>query len=238
MFQDLDPRVRLLWWLSISILAMVLDTAKATIILIFALYLSWRWADMVRQLVRFTLGLIPFLVVITIVSLFPTFDLERGLQMALRYYVLVGSTILVMNTTSYGELTTAFRNLRHPRIRFLEKPIEVFSLVFSLAFLTVPVAAEEWASLKEAQRARGVDLSVGNRLIQARRGLAMLQPLVLRILERIKNFGIAIVMYGYNPFETRTLFRPLKFSRVDKKIASTITVVTVIGAILAFMLKV
>lgn len=238
MFQKLDPRVRLLWWLSISIVAMVLRTTEITAVLIFPMYLGWQSAGEVKRLVRFTFGLIPFLLVISVVSLFPTFDIERAMQMSMRYYVLLGMTTLILNTTNYGELTNAFRNLRSQRLKLLEKPLEVFSFIFGLAFLTVPIAAKEWEDLKEVQRMRGSDLAGGNKLIQVRRGLAMLQPLLLRILERIKHFSIAVIMYGYNPFEERTLYNPLKLSRADKRVAAVILAITVTGVVLAFTLKV
>lgn len=236
MFQKFDPRVRLLWWVCISLLAMVFVTAEATAILIFFLYLSWKAARLEGRLVRFTLGLIPFLFFITIVSLFPTFEVERGMRMALRYYVLLSATTLILNTTGFGELTNALRNTRHHRLRFLDKPLDVFSLVFGLALMFLPVAGEEWENLKETQRVRGIDL--GGKLQQVRRGLEMFKPLFLRTMDRLKDLCIAIVVYGYDPRQPRTLYRRLKLSPQDKKVAFGITAITMIGITLAFTLKV
>ena len=233
MFQKLDPRVRLLWWLAISLLAMAFNSVTATIVLLFALCLSWQTAGLLKKLTRFTIGLTPFLVVITAISLFPTFELDRGIRMALRYYVLLGATTLVMATTSYADLTNALRNLRHA-----SKSLEVFSLIFGLAFLTVPLTAEEWIRMKEVQRIRGVDLARGSRIAQVRRGLVMLQPLLLRILERIKLFSVAVIVYGYNPFESRTLYQPLIMSRWDKRVAFALTASISVGVILAFAFRV
>lgn len=235
-FQKLDPRVRLLWWVCISLLAMVFATAEATVVLILLLYLGWKAARLEGRLVRFTLGLIPFLFFVTIVSLFPSFEIERGIRMALRYYILLGATTLILNTTGFGELTNALRNLRHDRFRFLEKPLDVFSLVFGLALMFLPSAAGEWESLKEAQRGRGVDL--GSRLQQIRRGLEMFKPLFLRTMDRLKYLCIAIVVYGYAPGQPRTLYRRLKLSPVDRIVAGMITAIAVIGVVLAFTLKV
>lgn len=237
MFQRLDPRIRLLWWIAISVVAMVLQTTEATVVLVLPMYLGWQAAGMIDKFVKFTLRLIPFLLFISLVSLFPTFEVERAIRMSLRYYTLLGSTSLILATTSYAELTTALRNFRHPRFSFLEKPLEVFAFVFGLAFSSVPFAAEEWQSLKETQRACGVDLDRGNKIQQVRCGLGMLQPLVLRIFKRVEYLFIAIIMYGYHPFKTRTCYRPLKLSRVDKQVASLITSATVIGVTLAFVFK-
>jgi len=238
MFQMLDPRARLVWWLCISILAMSFRSIEATALLGIPMIISWLTAGKTKDLLLFTIRLIPFLIVISLVSLFPSFDFERAIRMALRFWVLLGATFLVMATTSYGELSNALRNISHPKLGFLEKPLEVFSLIFSLAFLTVPIAAEEWQSLKEAQRTRGVDLSSGNRLQQVRLGMEMLQPLLLRILERIKNFSIAVILYGYNPFKERTLYNQLFLKKTDKIVVFVISSITTISIVLAFIFKV
>jgi energy-coupling factor transporter transmembrane protein EcfT len=238
MFQRLDPRVRLLWWAAISVVAMVFRTTEATVVLVLPMYLGWQLAGMTDRFLKFTLRLIPFLLFISLISLFPTFDVERAIRMSLRYYTLLGSTSLILATTSYAELTTALRNFRHPRLSFLDRPLEVFAFVFGLAFSSVPFAAEEWQTLKETQRACGLDLDRGNKLQQVRCGLRMLQPLVLRIFKRIEYLFIAIIMYGYHPFKTRTHYRPLVLSRVDRRVASLIAATSAVGIALAFVLKV
>lgn len=235
-FQRLDPRVRLQWWICISLLAMVFATAQATTALIFVLYLGWRAAGQEKRLLRFALGLTPFLFFITLVSLFPTFDLTRAIKMALRYFVLLGSARLIMATTGYGELTNAIRNLRSDRLKFLEKPLDVVSLIFGVAFLSFPVAAEEWERIKQNQRARGI--SLGSKVQEVRRGLEMFRPLFLRTMDRLKNLCIAIVIYGYDPFQRRTLYQRLVLSPQEKVISIAMTAVTALAAVLAFVFKV
>ena len=232
MFRRLDPRIRLFAWVALSLLSMLYTRLEATAVLIVIMYLGWYSAGEVRQLVRFTLGLIPFLVIISIISLFPTFDVMRAVQMALRYYVLLGSTMLIMATTSYGEITNALRNLGRGKPRFVNLPLEVFSLVFGLAFLTVPIASEEWQSVKEVQRARGMDLRHGNRIQQVRHGLDLIQPLILRILDRIRHFGMSIITLGYSPFAPRSLYREMALTRTDRVVAIAITSLVAAGIVL------
>ncbi|MFH1086042.1 MAG: hypothetical protein V1772_09800, partial [Chloroflexota bacterium] len=78
-----------------------------------------------------------------------------------------------------------------------------------------PIAGEEWQAVREVQRARGVDLALGSRLEQVRRGLELVQPLILRILDRVRSFGISIIILGYDPFGRRTLYRELALARRD-----------------------
>jgi energy-coupling factor transporter transmembrane protein EcfT len=217
---------------------MVFRTMEAAVVLILPMYLGWQAAGMIDRLLKFTVRLIPFLLFISLVSLFPTFDIMRAIRMSLRYYTLLGSTTLILATTSYAELTTALRNLRHPRLAFLDRPVEVFAFLFGLAFSSVPFAAEEWQSLKETQRSCGVDLDRGNKLKQVRCGLSMLQPLVLRIFKRIEYLFIAIILYGYHPFRARTYYRPLTLSRSDKQVGSLIAAVAAAGIVVAFVFKV
>ena len=216
LFKQFDPRIRLLWWLAASALAMTFRRVEPLGLLILLICWGWLSVGAGRQLLRFTIGLLPFLVIISIISLFPSLDVQRSIRMALRYFALLATTTLVISTTSYGEITNALRNLARGRVRFLHKPVELFSLVFGLAFLTVPLASEEWQSVKEVQRARGMDIGLGGRFQQVRRGLDLLQPLILRILDRIRHFGISIITLSYNPFASRTLYRELALTRVDR----------------------
>lgn len=215
-----------MWWIALSALSMTFQRLEPMAALIALMAVSWISAKAGMRLVRFTLGLLPFLVIISIISLFPSMDPVRSIQMAVRYYVLLGSTTLVMATTSYGEITHAMRNLGRGRLRFLHKPIELFSLVFGLAFLTVPIAGEEWQSVKEVQRARGMDISMGGRVQQVRRGLQLIQPLILRILDRVRFFGTSIITLGYDPLASRTLYREMVMTQTDR---------VVLGACLGLM---
>lgn len=238
MFKAIDPRVHLLIWVCLSILAMIFHTVIWLAGLALFMVFLWIAARRTKALVKFTIGLLPFLVVISIISLFPTFDYNRSIYMGLRYYVLLGSTINVMNELSYGELTNAFRNLKYPKIPQADKFIETFSLLFGLAFLTVPMTAEEWERMKEIQKTRGIDIAQGSKIQQVRAGLGLLSPLMLRVFDRIKNFSIAVILYGYNPFAPRTQYRVLTLNRLDKQIMFISISIVLLGVILAFAFRV
>ena len=82
--------------------------------------------------------------------------------------------------------------------------------------------------MREVQRARGVDLSMGSRWNQVKRGLELVQPLILRILDRIRFFGISIITLGYNPMAPRSLYHELVMTRTDR-----IALYTTLGVVLA-----
>jgi energy-coupling factor transport system permease protein len=237
LFKSLDPRVRMFWWIAMSLLAMLFSRIEPALVLALLMAVGWVSVNAFGKLVRFTLGLLPFLVIISVISLFPTMDVPRALRMAVRYYVLLGSTMLIMATTTYGEITNALRNVGRGRLSFMSISLELFALLFGLAFLTVPIASEEWDSVKEVQRARGVDMSLGNRFTQVKRGLELIQPLILRILDRIRFFGISIITLGYNPFAPRSLYRELVMSHTDRLALGTALGLVALGFVLRITLN-
>jgi energy-coupling factor transport system permease protein len=238
MFKTTDPRVFLLVWVSLSFLAMIFHSVLPLIGLAVIMVLLWIAASRTKALVKFTIGLVPFLVIISLISLFPSFDYDRAVYMGLRYYVLLGSTILVMNFLSYGDLTNAFRNLKTPLLSKADTFIETFSFLFGLAFLTVPMTADEWSRMKEIQKTRGIDIAQGSKIQQVRAGLGLISPLVLRVFDRIKNFSIAVILYGYNPFAPRSQYRVLTLSKQDKQISFVSLGIVIIGVILALTFRV
>ena len=226
---DLDPRVRMLWWVAISILAMVSNSLTAAIVLVLVLSISWIWTGHGDKFVRFAIGLIPFLVVVSIVSLYPTFDVGRAILMCTRYLVLLGATRLFLMITPFNELINGIRNLPHPR-RF-NRGLELVAFLLGFSLMSIPLAEREWEEMKERLRMRGIDLEEGSRVQKVRNGLRMLGPLVLRVFDRMKCFFIAVIQYGYDPMSTRSIYHVLVLQRQDKIMAVVITSLTTIGII-------
>ena len=200
--------------------------------------LAWVLSGMGKKFVVFTLKLMPFLVIIGVVSLFPSFNYARSAQMALRYVVMLGSTMLIMSTMSYEQMSNAIRHLRIKRFPKLNTPLEIFALTFGLSFSTVPIAAEEWHRLKEIQRSRGVDIDKGNMISQVKNGLAMLQPLALRVFKRIEGFAKTIIVSGYDFNVDRTFFHPLNLSVAEKVTTISLLGTAAISVFLTSVLKV
>lgn len=238
-FTQLDPRIRLLWWASVSILVINLARMELIIVVMCFMYIGWHSANMTKQLWRYTISITPFTLFIGLMTIYPHFDLDYTVRMMLRFYTMFGATTLTLITLTYGELTNAIRNMYHPRLSFLERPLEIFSFMFGIAFLAIPLAKEEWEKIKEVQKARGVDITQGSRFKRTRAGIAMFQPLALRMLEgRMKHFILAAIMYGYSPFEKHTQYSQPTLSYRDKQVMLIIFLFTVTILTITFSFKV
>lgn len=90
----------------------------------------------------------------------------RGAHAALRMILLVAASMVVCLTSTSTELLAGFSMLIGP-LRLAKVPVDDIALTLSLAVRFIPVVAEEFASVRRAQEARGgtlSDLSVSRRL--------------------------------------------------------------------------
>ena len=78
----------------------------------------------------------------------------RGCFFALRIVLLVVASLVVTYTTTSTELTAALGDFLRP-LRRLRLPVDDIATVFSLALRFIPVTAEEFGRVHDAQQARG-----------------------------------------------------------------------------------
>lgn len=117
--------------------------------------------------------------------------LARGCFFAVRIVLLVTASLVVTYTTTSTELTNALAAFLRP-LRRLHVPVDDVAMVFSLALRFIPVTAEEFGRVHDAQWARGAAFAEGNLWERLRAWQTVLIPLFVGLFRRADSLAIAM----------------------------------------------
>ncbi|OGV89655.1 hypothetical protein A2Z41_00905 [Microgenomates group bacterium RBG_19FT_COMBO_39_10] len=224
-FGKTDPRVRLLWMGIMSVLAMICSKPESLFLLTLTLVPVWLLSKSVKRMTQVSIRLTPFLLFLLLLQLGPKFlsggiglsyeEIARGIGETLRFFVMLQSAQVLIATTDFGELTGAIRQLAPRRIGILDKGLGVFAFVLGIALQSLPLLSAELTTIVEVQRARGIEVTKGGRLQQAKKLLRMGLPLFVRSLELAKGAGLALLNYAFHPLRQRSIYHKLEAGRAD-----------------------
>jgi biotin transport system permease protein len=125
--------------------------------------------------------------------------LEGGIVIA-RFAILILFAALVSLTTRVSDMLDTVMSAVRPLAYIGISPAKV-GLTFALAIRFIPVIAEQFAEIREAQRARGLERSY--------RAIAI--PLIVRTLKMATEIGDAIEARSFDPDDARKFsIRPAK----------------------------
>lgn len=148
----------------------------------------------------------------------------RGCFFAIRIVLLVLSSLLVTYSTTSTQLTNALAGFLRP-LRRLRIPVDDIATVFSLALRFIPVTAEEFGRVYDAQWARGAAFSEGGLWQRLRAWQTVLIPLFVGLFRRADILAIAMDARCYGmPDVDRTSLVSRRFS-----VKSLITLVVGLG---------
>lgn len=248
LFRRIDPRVRLLWMLVISILAMVSSRPESLVLLILTLIPVWILAKSVKLMVYLSVRLMPFLLFLLMLQLIPRFifggisedylfriwqmdlsdeEIRKGIVETLRFFAMLQSAQVLLATMDFGELTSAIRQVA-PRIGVVDRFLGVFAFILGIAFQSLPLLSGELETIVEVQRSRGVDVTKGGRLQQVKKLVRMGVPLFVRSLELAKGTGLALLNYAFHPTKPRSIYHRLRMEKTDWLFAILIIVTTLL----------
>jgi energy-coupling factor transporter transmembrane protein EcfT len=203
--RPLDPRTKLAMALCAS-LAVMLPLERMVAFMAFCAVVLL-WARLLPEAARQVWRLKWVLVILFILD-WLLVDLNLAIVVSLRLILLAGVFTLFFSTTTASEFGLALERLRAP-YRY------AFSL--SLAFQSLGLLGDEWNTIREAQRARGVfNLESGVRkLLRSVRDLiAFTVPAVVTTTKRAWSMTEAAYARGFDsPY--RKPYRRLKFSWYD-----------------------
>ena len=129
--------------------------------------------------------------------------LARGCFFAVRIVLLVTASLVVTYTTTSTALTDALADFLRP-LRRLRVPVDDIAMVFSLALRFIPVTAEEFGRVHDAQQARGASFSEGGLWERLRAWQTVLIPLFVGLFRRADALAVAMDArcYGAEPHRT------------------------------------
>ena len=115
----------------------------------------------------------------------------RGCFFAVRIVLLVVASLVVTYTTTSTDLTQALAGFMRP-LRRLRVPVDDIAMVFSLALRFIPVTAEEFGRVHDAQWARGASFAEGSLWERLRAWQTVLIPLFVGLFRRADALAVAM----------------------------------------------
>ncbi len=239
----LDPRVKLLSVIALSLLILSANPAAEAVISLFLFSLIVISRISPAVLLRSLRPVFVFIAILFLLHLlftegtpvppFPdwpvtvTFEgLGRGLTVSWQFVLLVLSASILTAATCPTELVAAMERLLRPFSSF-GVPSHDIAMMVSMAFRFLPTFVQESARIKEAQMARGAGftkLTIKSRL---RAAVSFSTTLVINSFRRADELATAMEARAYSRGH-RTCLRELRLTRIDY--LATVMVSTFIGA--------
>ncbi|MGB9894984.1 MAG: energy-coupling factor transporter transmembrane component T family protein [Thermoproteota archaeon] len=202
----LDPRVKLLVSAGVAIIGIITldptEIAFLTIIQIIILVLSKSIKLWLRSLKALTF----FILLIAISQYLTTQSLAQAVIFSVRFILITSATSWFFYTTSPEDLGRALEQMGVP---------SDFSLAFTLSMRFIPVIANEFQDVYDAQRVRGLNLEKGNLLERTKAFLPILIPLFVEVIRRTYEISDALELRGYGFKEKRSHWKELKLTTND-----------------------
>jgi energy-coupling factor transport system permease protein len=220
----LDPRVKIAAVILLTILGFILSSLGSLLVLLvfifILLFLARASLDRTMFALKFVLRFMALIVV-----LWPFFDpagepvlaalgpvkitepaIWRGVTSAVRVGCLATVWYILIFTTSQRDLVRALVKLG---VRF------DFGLALAIAFRFFPTLGLTIDSIKDAQRARGLELDKGGLTKRARNYVAVLVPVIVSALRTAETISLALQSRAYGARADRTYLRELSMRPSD-----------------------
>lgn len=117
--------------------------------------------------------------------------LDRGFFFAVRILLLVWASLILCYTSTSTQLTDALASFLAPLRRF-KVPVDDVAMVFGIALRFIPVTADEYLRIRDAQWSRGAPLTDGPILARVRSHVAILIPLFVGLFRRADALAMAM----------------------------------------------
>lgn len=236
----LDPRVKLLTVVALSILA--LHTSLSGLLLIALIFLGVCAIGYIspRRLWHTTRPVWPFFIALFLIYVlftpgtpawFTFYSVNISYQGTLlaitqvfRFLLLVLAGLLFTMTTRHSEITMALEYLLRP-LKLAGISSHNIALMVSIALRFIPTLEQEIKQISEAATARGLDLKSRGLVDRIKAMLCLVTPLTLNLMENSEELAQAMEARGYQPGD-RTYLYQLSFRNKDYIALITIAVIT------------
>lgn len=156
----------------------------------------------------------------------------KGCFYAVRIILLVVASLVLTYTATSTALTNALADFMRP-LRRLRVPVDDVAMVFSLALRFIPVTAEEFERVRDAQWARGAAFDSGTLWQRLSVWQTVLIPLFVGLFRRADSLATAMDARCYGaPDVTRTSLSRRQFTVQNALVLAAGLVVCVVLAVL------
>jgi energy-coupling factor transport system permease protein len=253
----LDPRVKLLWWLSINVTLATWNDPTFLFLLLVSVFAYGRLAGIpVGESLRHLLPVLPFVAFVLLANVafwrppepneahlignlvgenFPVLPaiplywetLVFSTGTLIRLLVLVLSALILIKTVSPSELALALVKMGIP-------PEIGMALSMSIAY--IPVVIGQLTAVMEAQQSRAWNTRVSNPISRFRAYVPIAVPTFFRSFYAAEAMASAMMSRGFGyDVDNRTELKPLRFRPVDWGVAASLAVFLVVGVLLGFV---
>jgi energy-coupling factor transport system permease protein len=202
----LDPRSKFLLSVVLMMFSIVfIDIRILTSIMFLQLILLWL-AKTLREWVYSLRGLVFFFLIIFLTQLLFGGTFFTGLVLSLRLVVLSSSMSWFFLSSTPEDIGRGMSTARFP----LEL---TFSFIMAIRF--IPVIYDEFQSIYDAQRSRGLELEKGGFRTRIKNLMPILIPLLVGTIRRTYEIADAMEVRAFGASSRRTSYKPLKFRKSD-----------------------
>lgn len=240
----LDPRVKILAVVTISVLAFILSELWAlTTLLVFILLLMALTRSSYRKAFFALKFVVRFMVLITL--LWPLFDRSgtpvlfsigplditepavwSGLTAAVRVGCFATVWYILMFTTSQRDLVRAFVKMG---LRF------DYGLALAISFRFIPTFGMTVESIKDAQRARALELDRGSFWRRSKNYVVVLVPTIVTALRTAHMLSLTLQSRAYGATRDRTYLREIRMRRSDYVAAAVVVLILAVPALAKYL---
>lgn len=243
----MDPRVKILAVFLLSVLALLLTTLLSLVVLLAFIFLLLFLARATWTQTSFALKFVLRFMVL-IVVLWPLFDpagtpvlaslgpikftepaIMRGVASAMRVGCLATVWYILLFTTSQRDLVRALVKLG---VRF------DFGLTLAISLRFLPTFSALIESIKDAQRARGLEMGRGGPVKRARDYVAVLVPTMVSALRTADTLSLALQSRAYGARADRTYLKELKMRAADSVALTALILIFVVPVLARFVFHV
>ena len=243
----IDPRVKIVAILLLTVLALIISNLYYLLVLLAFILLLLSLGRATLKKTFFALRLV-LRIMVLIVILWPFFNpigtpvlfqygiikitepgIIQGITVAVRIACLASVWYILMFTTSQRDLVRALVKLG---LRF------DFGLTLSIALRFLPTFGATVASIKDAQRARGMEFDRGSIVKRSKNYVAVLVPTIVSALRTADTLSFALQSRAYGARKDRTYLRDLRMRGADYVALAIAALVLVIPAFAKYVLQI
>jgi energy-coupling factor transport system permease protein len=153
--------------------------------------------------------------------------LEQGLEILIRFLLLILVTTLLTLSTTPVEITDALETMFNP-LKKIGFPVHEGALMLSIALRFIPTLADEADKVIKAQASRGLEIDQGSYLKRMLGMVSIIIPLFINSFKRAEELSNAMESRGYRGGIGRTRYRQLIWTNKDNLVIITTIIFMVI----------
>jgi energy-coupling factor transport system permease protein len=253
----LDPRVRMLWWLSINITLTTWNDPLFLLLLLMSVFIYGRIAGIaIKESLRNLLPVLPFVVFVLLANIafwrppqpatahligylirpgtpvihaipFYWETIVFSIGTMLRLLVLIASTLTLIKTVSPSEMALAATRMGVP---------PEIGMALSMTIAYIPVVVGQLISVMEAQQSRGWKVKTSNPIARFCAYASISIPTFFRSFQAAEAMAAAMMSRGFGyDIDHRTDLEPTTFERRDWILTIIFAAFLVGGFLLGFL---